>query len=372
MGTEPTNNVIRYDEHGFFDPARELPRLTGILLDRLEKASSDPTRWLCTNVSVDFGREEDGSQQDASYDNPDARLRYTLQYAYSYGYEYYLMYRDILLNMAEDRCVPNVLGVTSFGCGNGVDYWGLNCALANTHETIASAQGRSYLPVNWHGIDKFDWSDCRFPITDMHAKSFWGNPPSGYRTVDVTDYVKSGQARKDGALSSDIYIFPKSTLELESSLPALKAFFGRVAETTDRDRIYIAFAPPHATDAEDEQSDEGIWRKGGHIMNFIVAAIRELYETFDISFARTADKFEDDLPIIEHVKKYETGWPAAIPGGDPECAVAFRSLATLSNLCPAKGRCRNPNCPVDRYPMTRSRYLSYRIWALERREHPRG
>ena len=364
-----TESFIAYDDGGLFRPYLQIPALTETLVRRLA-ASADPTRWLCEHITVDFSVEDDGAQRHADYDNPEARLRYTLQYVYAYGYEYYLMYRDVLHDMIKRASVPPVITITSIGCGNGVDYWGFTNACANMHPRLRELTGRSFQPASYRGIDKFDWSDCRFPLLAAHEWSHAGTAGSAYRTVDAAEYLNGPLGDADGACDSDVFVFPKSVNELESSLPDLERFFRRVACQSTRERIYLCVCPPHTPGVEKETDEHGTWATDGQAFQFTLAIARALNDGFELGDIYNGETYREKTYIDEHVKTSGTGWKASLHRTPGPVTDALERLGALSELCPARGTCEAFPCPVDRKPMLTARYISYHVVTFDRRERP--
>ena len=362
-----TESFITYDDGGLFRPYLQIPALTETLVNRL-KTEVDPTCWLCTHITVDFSVEDDGRQQHADYDNPEARLRYTLQYVYAYGYEYYLMYRDVLHDMIQNTSVPPVITVTSIGCGNGVDYWGFTNACANMHGRLRELTGRAFQPASYRGIDKFDWSDCRFPLLPSHQQKRAGVAGSVYRTIDAAEYLNGPLGEADAAYNSDVFVFPKSVNELVSTLPKLERFFRSVAQKSNRDRIYLCVCPPHTPGVEKEAEERGTWTANGQALQFTFALARALNDRFELDDCYNGEDYRDAIYIDEHARRYRTGWKAPLHRTPGPVLDALECLGSLSELCPAHASCEISPCPVDRKPMLTAKYISYRVFTFKRRE----
>ena len=362
-----TESFIAYDDGGLFRPYLQIPALTKTLVKRLE-TDVDPTRWLCKHVTVDFSVEDNGEQQHADYDNPEARLRYTLQYVYAYGYEYYLMYRDVLHDMIKRASVPPVITITSIGCGNGVDYWGFTSACVNMHKRLSALTGRSFQPASYRGIDKFDWSDCRFPLLSSHRRDHDGVMGSVYRTVDAAAYLNGPLGDADNACNSDVFVFPKSVNELAGSLPELESFFRHVAAQSDRERIYLCVCPPHTPGIEKETEDGGTWATDGQAFQFTLAIARALNDRFELGDIYSGETYREKIYIDEHTKVHGTGWKSTLHRTPGPVLDALERLGSLSELCPARDTCEISPCPVNRKPMLTAKYLSYHVITFNRRE----
>ena len=70
---------------------------------------------------------------------------YILRYALAYGLQFSRMYAAILRDMGK----PENIRVSSFGCGTGIDYWGLTYAAELLNEIDCDVDYRGYDPSEW-------------------------------------------------------------------------------------------------------------------------------------------------------------------------------------------------------------------------------
>ena len=117
---------------------------------------------------------------------------YLLRFTPMYITEYYQMYKEFLLSYKKDK-----LRVLSIGVGAGLDYIGLNVALAG-----------SDIDLEYMGMDVIDWKyrDSDIDFVQIDLKDI---------LVDarVTEFIKKGV---------DVIVFPKSIIEID--LETLKVF----------------------------------------------------------------------------------------------------------------------------------------------------
>lgn len=125
------------------------------------------------------------------YDDENIRQLYLLRYAYAYGFEYKHIYAAILYRQ---NILPEI-EVTSLGCGNLIDYWGL----------ASNFNGKTYedRKITYYGLDVKDW--------DYKVKC---------RKQDDVFFIQKNAADwfDDLAeLTSDVYVFPKSISEFSDA-----------------------------------------------------------------------------------------------------------------------------------------------------------
>lgn len=125
--------------------------------------------------------------QTPDYEDIHIQQLYLLRYAYSYAFEYKSMY-EWLFSRESFR---DKIEVTSIGCGNMIDYWGLTKALYQ--------KGAGTCRVIYKGIDMIDW-----------------NYKISKRDHDEVYFIKGNATdvlQKSEKLVSNVYIFPKSISE---------------------------------------------------------------------------------------------------------------------------------------------------------------
>lgn len=199
--------------------------------ERYEREEPNGVEY-CRYLAINFS-STDGVQCDADYREEMTQLIYLLRYMFSYGFEYYLMYRDLIGLIQPD----DGLSVISIGCGNGIDYWSLRRALGS--------RGRGNLPVSYTGFDVIDWSDRAFRLAASDRECIPSceehSPNRGYIWQDAGPFLR-GRAR-EGRFEADVICFPKSILEIPKhpeSWQALKEALGAI----QGDEFYLAFSRP--------------------------------------------------------------------------------------------------------------------------------
>ena len=150
--------------------------LDNILLEFKEYATSGVELCQLKKVHFDGGRLPD-------YSDIHIEQLYLLRYAYAYGFEYKQMYKSLWHRVKN----LHALRVTSIGCGSMIDYWALTQIVPENCN------------IRYTGIDTIDWF-YRFEPRPQDSISFVKN--------DVVSLFASADA-----LTSDVYIFPKSISE---------------------------------------------------------------------------------------------------------------------------------------------------------------
>lgn len=145
-----------------------------------------------------------------NYSDIHVQQLYLLRYAYSYAFEYYIIYRRILLMSSRFK---NSIKISSVGCGNGMDYWALAYALEE--------MGRGECSIDYRGNDKIKWN------YRIEARA---NDRVNFIDKDIRKCMDSV-----GNFDSDVYIFPKSICEFDNkSIKAiLKAFQNKKIENQE-------------------------------------------------------------------------------------------------------------------------------------------
>ena len=137
---------------------------------------------------------------------------YILRYALAYGLQFSRMYAAILRDMGK----PENIRVSSFGCGTGIDYWGLTYAAELLNEIDCDVDYRGYDPSEWsHRI--MEEGRQRKNDTILYNKlDISGNIYEGIDTFDA--YLEGIQTAKEQGVKfpglNDVYIFPHSIMEV--------------------------------------------------------------------------------------------------------------------------------------------------------------
>lgn len=149
------------------------------------KAQIDTGEFLCDLKKLSF---EAGGLPN--YNNVQIQRLYLLRYAFAYGFEYTLMYKEVLQDMNN----PTEIRVASIGCGNIIDYWALVQAVESNWWIDCD--------IKYVGIDEIDW-----------AYKFEKRPQD-----EVRYYLENAKKCFDRTrqLVSDVYFFPKSISEFSN------------------------------------------------------------------------------------------------------------------------------------------------------------
>lgn len=127
-----------------------------------------------------------------NYTQPLVQPWYILRYGFAYIAEYYLIYKQLLDAFPFGKKVDTI----SFGCGCGLDYWGMKYAFLS--------QDLGDVSINYHGVDRVDWS-----YQDMY------NNIPGQHNVEfqLHDMIKRPFTIKNDT----VLVFPKSLCELNQT-----------------------------------------------------------------------------------------------------------------------------------------------------------
>ena len=157
------------------------------------------------------------------FGNPDYKLKstqwlYSLLFTYAYAYEYKKMYEDLF----DSYELPEDITVTSFGCGNMVDYWSLIQVMEER-----GFGGR----IVYKGVDEINWQDNFLE----HERS---KDEVHVFNENIYDYLKSKKI-----LGSDIYVFPKSIGEFQGSCynDLMESFLRKEIK---KDKFYVLCSMP--------------------------------------------------------------------------------------------------------------------------------
>lgn len=174
----------------------------------------DTNNVLCDLKSITFE-----SNRLPDYHNVHVQQLYLLRYSYAYAYEYKFMYSNLFANNIIEG---STISVTSFGCGNMIDYWALVKAL--------NAHNQNSRTVYYTGIDVIDW---QYKVRTRKKDTVL------FKQADVIDYLK-----KQTNLNSDIYFFPKSISEFsDSDFNALCYYFHTKPILKDKFYLLVSIRP---------------------------------------------------------------------------------------------------------------------------------
>ncbi len=144
----------------------------------------DDNNGLChlQDLSYNYGNIPD-------YNDINLQQLYLLRYTFSYAFEYKYMFQSFF----KKEEIGDKIRMTSFGCGNMIDYW----AAAECLEDIDSD-----CKIIYEGLDLIDWN---YKIKKRR------NDIVSFKQEDISDWFNEIYE-----LDSDIYIFPKSISEFSS------------------------------------------------------------------------------------------------------------------------------------------------------------
>lgn len=165
---------------------------------------------LCKLKKLTF---EAGALPD--YTDKNIQQLYILRYAFSYAYEYSQMYKTVLEQMDDVEHIS----VTSIGCGNLVDYWGLLHALEK--------KGKEDSCIRYFGIDKINWN-YKFPVRPEDEVY--------YLVEDAKEFLAN-----NSQFASDIYFFPRSISEFSNEeLAAMANIFS--SKKIQKNKFFICIS----------------------------------------------------------------------------------------------------------------------------------
>lgn len=158
--------------------------ITDYILDVYNDFSKyvEKNNGLCALKELNY---EAGKTPD--YSNIHIQQLYLLRYAFAYAFEYKSMYETLFLREKYD----DEILVTSIGCGNMMDYWGLVDALERYKSRRCS--------IEYVGIDIIDWN-YKIKPREKDSVEFIHN--------NVISYFQ-----KNNIFNFDIFVFPMSISE---------------------------------------------------------------------------------------------------------------------------------------------------------------
>lgn len=267
---------------------------------------------LCACQSLRF---DQGSLPD--YENSVLQDVYTLRYGLAYAHEYKRMYARLLEKMTPGR----ELEVVSLGCGNMVDYWSLRRVLPDDCH------------IRYHGVDTIDWND-KFTACPGDTVDF--------TQQDIYNYIDSCEK-----LTADIYIFPKSIIELEyDEVQNIGQLF--LSKGVEKNEVHLLFSV----------------RENEYSLKRDIAKTRCLYgfmEDLGMECELTADS-------------YYCGIEKVIDKSDSDFSInrvqgAYELLRNLSGMCERynNGCCSCCFCKENRnYPMLNNKYMRYQVFTFRK------
>ena len=252
------------------------------------------------------------------YSDINIQQLYLLRYAYAYAFEYKTMYTHLCKRII----LPNTIEVTSVGCGSMVDYWSLERVIGS----------RSM--ISYRGIDVIDWY-YKFPIRATDTETYFCG--------DAIAFFKQE------ALTSDIYIFPKSISEFTvTDIQSLANCF--TADRILRDKVCFLFSL--RTDPGSIQRDSV---KTSIIFNRMVQCgfhtqdqSGQFYHFIDTIRGKKIRELDDDF---EH------------PGDTVDCLKELYTGCAGFPSCPKKEDCKNR---LGRWPILNCNQAAWQLFVFER------
>ncbi len=136
---------------------------------------------------------------------------YIMEYARAYGFEFSRAYTEILARIIKSN--KKTASSVSFGCGTGIDYWGMAYA-------ARVMLGNDEISLSYTGIDPVDWAYKISDSPDMPAEdqvninSITGSCGENARKCsDFGEYLNLMEEDRSRKLP-DIYFFPHSLKEV--------------------------------------------------------------------------------------------------------------------------------------------------------------
>lgn len=181
-------------------------------LRRVFKELKDYTDGLSTEALEEFQEKCRKLFKNGEGDYNDRHLLayYIMEYARAYGFEFSRAYTDIIARILKKQ---NAVSSVSFGCGTGIDYWGM----AHAARVILRNDDVS---LSYTGIDPANWAYKISDSPDMPTRdkvninsihdSDGGNT---YSCSDFGEYLSIMESDRSMELP-DIYFFPHSLKEV--------------------------------------------------------------------------------------------------------------------------------------------------------------
>lgn len=262
--------------------------------------------------------------QKPDYSDIHIQQLYLLRYVFSYAFEYKSMFETLF---AREKFKENIK-VTSIGCGNMIDYWGLVEALAETRANDCT--------IMYRGLDLIDWN---YKIQS--------------REQDIIKFKQDNASSIFGTinrLGANVYIFPKSISEfLNEEFEAICGAFREKEIIKNKIHILISLrSDERSMDRDMERSEK------------IISAMKQNgYITKDSATTFIHYKNEDrGIKKIDYKFEYPNG--------------ALELLTSLNTKCSTYA-CNGENCTSDcknlnRWPVLKARNIRYQVLTFDRKD----
>ncbi len=277
--------------------------------------SGDKSNHICKSSEVDFsnGRTPD-------YTSEVQQSWYKLRLTYAYAYEYKLMYKEILKDIAKNKTCDDKLNILSIGCGNLVDYYAATCVLWD------NALIYSNYYIDYKGIDIIDWSHKFKSRLEDNIKFF---------QMDILEYIENIDE-----YDFDVLFLPKSISELDND--AISKICEKFSTAKfEKDTVYIAIPLRVENEAVDMVKVNDII-KSLKINNYSYSSLSDVRPTENsMAICRLDYSFEYPQKILDDIKEEVED-------------------------CKKNAKCQAINKCIGRSPILKDSQVNFKIYKLER------
>ena len=274
---------------------------------------------LCVLKTINY---QAGQKPD--YSDIHIQQLYLLRYVFSYAFEYKSMFATLF----EREVFRDTIVVSSVGCGNMIDYWGLVEALDEAEN--------SRCKIKYRGVDIVDWN------YKMEA-----------RAQDEINFIKANAAvvfKKARTLESNVYIFPKSISEFSNEdFEIICKCFSKKEIQNDRIHVLVSLRSDQGSmDRDMERSAKIIsaLKKNGFVTEDN-ATTYIYYEDEDTGIKKIDNKFEYPNRALEFITSLNT-----------ECSTY------LSNGGNCADDCKN----LNRWPVLKAKNIRFQVLTFNRKD----
>lgn len=262
--------------------------------------------------------------QKPDYSDIHIQQLYLLRYVYAYAFEYKSMFGTLF----QKERYNDKIKVTSIGCGNMIDYWGLVEALGEVRNSACQ--------IEYKGIDTIDW-----------------NYKVEAREGDSLRFINRNAAAiftKVSSLVSDVYVFPKSISEFsnEEFQEICKGFSKKEIQ---KDKIHVLISL---------RSDPGSMERDMERSKKIVLAMKQNGFVTENQATTYIHYVDEDRGIKKNDCKFEY----------PDEAIEL--LSSLNTACYTYANegenCTNDCLNLNRWPVLKARNIRYQILSFGRKE----
>lgn len=249
---------------------------------------------------------------------------YLLRYVFSYAFEYKSMF-DTLFRREK---FEDSIEVASIGCGNMIDYWGLVEALDEIRN--------SKCQIKYRGIDNIDW-----------------NYKVEAREGDEVSFTKVNAAtifKKARALTSNVYIFPKSISEFSNEeFQAVCEGFSKKEIQKDKVHILVSL-----------RSDQGSMDRDMERSEKIITAMKQngfITKDNATTFIYYKDK-DSGIKKLDYKFEYPTEAIELLTSLNTECSTYVNNRENCTSDC------KN----LNRWPVLKAKNIRYQVLTFDRKD----